>query len=311
MRIIKNTEKKLKIKVPPSSRVKIDTPEDLFEAHCNFLAVGKRQSGKSVLITNYLRMMKQADRADRILVISPTIASNKALLDSLNVEDDDVFDPDDKEVVEKIINIIDTERDDYVNDIEKQDRWKRFNKMLKSNMPIKQIDPYLFLEFADQNGCPVEPQFKYGHRPVLHLFCDDCQSSALFRNRRFLNFVIRHRHIGGMPYQKGHNELCGAIGCSVYIACQNFKATGGGLPRSIRNNITQMAIVGKSKDEQEMKDIYKSVAGEIDYESFLNAYNYATNEPHGSLVIDLHPKQPHMRFRKNLNEYIDCQKPKT
>ena len=148
---------------------------------------------------------------------------------------------------------------------------------------------------------------KYGHRPCIHVFVDDCQSSKVFTDRKFLNLCIRHRHIGGIKKKKnGHKDQCGAIGCSLYIAAQNLKAQGsGGCPRAVRNNATQLVIVGKSKDEQELKDIYSSVGGEIEYEDFMQGYEYATAEPYNSFVIDLHPKTNHpSRFRKNMNEFI-------
>ena len=308
MRIIRNPDKKAEIRIPPSSRVPIKTSENMFTHHINMVVLGKRGSGKSVLITNYLRMLKAEGKAHRIIVISPTALSNKALLDSLNVDDNDVFDPDDPSATEKVMDIINDERDTYEMELERLVRWKKFEKLMSSNIPVESIDPYLFLEFCDSNGQPVAPTLKYGERPCLHVFIDDCQSSKLFRDRKFLNMVIRHRHIGGMRYVEGDPERCGAIGCSLYIAIQNLKATQGGCPKAIRNNATQMAIVGKTKDEAELKDIYSSVAGEIDYENFVQAYELATGKPHGALVMDFHPKQPHMRFRQNLDTYLDFQK---
>ena len=69
-----------------------------------------------------------------------------------------------------------------------------------------------------------------------------------------------------------------------------------------------MAICGKSKDEKELMNIYTSVAGEIPYEDFMSAYEYATKEQFGSLVIDLHPKKTALsKFRKDFNEYIILQ----
>ena len=116
---------------------------------------------------------------------------------------------------------------------------------------------------------------------------------------------VRHRHMGQIKLDKKNKEMAGALGVSIYLAIQNLKATGGGCPRAIRNNATQMILVGKSKDEQELKDIYGSVSGEINYDDFINGYEYATAEPYNSFVIDLHPKKNHpSRFRKNMNEFI-------
>lgn len=307
MKVKKVKDKSAVIKVPPSSRVPIETSPNMFTHHVLMLCVGVRGAGKSVFITNYLRMLREEKKADRILVISPTILSNQALLESLGIDEDDCFDPEDKKTIPHILGVINDERDEYVADMEKIKRYNEFKKIVEgTTIPIDKIDPYMFLEFTDQLGALVKPKMKYGHRPCIHVFVDDCQSSKLFRDKRFLNLCIRHRHLGGIRKVKnGHKDQCGALGCSLYIAAQNFKAQGGGCPRAIRNNATQLVIVGKSKDQQELNDMYSSVAGEIDFESFMQSYEYATAEKHNSFVIDLHPKKNHpSRFRRNLNEFI-------
>ncbi len=306
VRTQKIKDKRLSIKLPPSSRVPIETSENMFTHHVVQVVLGKRGAGKSVYVANYLRMLQQEGKADRIIVISPTINSNKALLESLHIDEDDCFDPSDKKVIPKVTDVIDGERDQYVEELRKIKAFKEYKKVVEgTQVPIQSLDPYLLLEFTDEMGNLVEPTTKYGHRPCIHLWLDDCQSSPVFGTRALANFTIRHRHIAAMPFDKNDPEFCGGLGCSVYFCCQNIKATGNGLPRAIRNNATQMVIVGKSKDEQELKDIYGSVGGEIDYDAFMHAYEYATAEPHNSFVIDLHPKKSHpSQFRKNINEFI-------
>ena len=305
-KVKKINEKKLKLVLPPSSRVPIETTDNMFTHHVIMLCCGKRGSGKSTFICNYLRMLKSEQKADRILVVSPTILSNGALLQSLNIESEDCFDPDDPDVISKLTNIIDEERDDYVNDLKKQERFDRFKKVSQNEtIPVHELDPYCMIEFSDEMGNLIRPKTKYGHRPCIHLFMDDCQSSRIFRDRKFQNLCVRHRHMGQIKLDKKNKEMAGALGVSIYLAIQNLKATGGGCPRAIRNNATQMILVGKSKDEQELKDIYGSVSGEINYDDFINGYEYATAEPYNSFVIDLHPKKNHpSRFRKNMNEFI-------
>jgi hypothetical protein len=307
MKIVKDTNKKAEIKVPPNSRVPIDTPDNMFEHHNIMLVLGKRQSGKSVFITNYLRMMKDANKADRIVIVSPTVLSNKALLDSLDVEDEDCIDPDDPNCVTKVRDIVDEERDTYVHELDKIARFRELKKIYDgSTIPVEAIDAYTLLEFSDELGNLVEPKLRYGHRPIIHVFFDDCQSSPVFRDKKLLNATIRHRHIGGLPHNpKKHKDLQGAIGASMYFAIQNMKAQGGSCPKAIRNNATQLVIVGKVKDEKELDDVYSSIAGEISKDDFMKGYEYATRERHNSFVIDLHPKKNHpSRFRKNMNEFI-------
>lgn len=252
-------------------------------------------------------MLKEEGKADRILVISPTIKSNQALLDSLGVKEEDCFDPEEKNVVSKILEIIDDERDEYVETLEAMHIFDEFKRLSYDNnmVPIVQLDPNMLVRFTDEAGQLVRPTFKYGGRPTIHLFCDDCQSTPLFRDRKFQNLCIRHRHVGGIKLNKKIDGCSGSVGVSIYMAVQNYKAANSGLPRAIRNNCTQLAVVGKSKDVQEMEDIAKSVAGEIPFEHFIKAYEFATAEPYNSLVIDLHPKKNHpSKFRKNLDTFI-------
>ena len=97
MKIVKIPDKDLQ--VPPNSAFCIETSPMMLKAHQNMLVVGKRGSGKSTIITNYLRMLKEEDKMDRIFVISPTFDSNKALMESLEIDEDDVYDPEGRQML--------------------------------------------------------------------------------------------------------------------------------------------------------------------------------------------------------------------
>ena len=79
--------------------------------------------------------------------------------------------------------------------------------------------------------------------------------------------------------------------------------------RIIEKNISNInvKILFKTKDMTELKDIYESVAGEIDELTFYDVYNQAIGNGDGYpfLFVDLHKKssQPSM-FRKKFDEYI-------
>ncbi len=307
MRIEKSKQKDASLKLPKNTRVEIKTSDDMFNHHCIFLVLGKRGAGKGVLTANYLRLLMKENKLDRLIIVSPTAGSNAGLLEQFGVDEEDILDPEDPLVPDILIQKIEDERDQYVEELRKIKDYNEFEKLYYSNMPIQDIDPLKFLEFCDDFGNPIRPKLKYGHRPCIHVLCDDCQSTALFKNKRFLNLAIRHRHIGEMPYDKKDKsgEMCGAIGCSLYILIQNLKAQGGGsAPRPIRNNCTQFAIVGKVKNVKELDDIYSSMAGEVNKEQFYNAYEYSTQEKYNSFIIDLNPKDPKKKFRKNLDEYL-------
>jgi hypothetical protein len=289
------------IKVPDSSAFSIETNPMLLKAHQNMIVLGKRGSGKSVAITNYLRFLQEDKKCDRIFVISPTFMSNKVLMEDLGIDENDVFDPaTGTQAVESVIEAIETERDEYEAFIRQKERYKMLLRDMNSAKFIENVDPQLMLEYFDERrGAFVPPEPKYGHsgKPVLALFVDDCQSTPLFRSQKFLNFITRHRHIGAL--QPG-----GALGVSVFIALQNFSSSSGGCPRAVRNNATSICVFSL-KDKKELLQVYESMAGEIEEEDFFKAFEYATAEPHNFLLIDLHKKKEHPSpFRKNFNEFI-------
>ena len=63
MKIVKIPDKDLKI--PPNSAFAIETSPMMMKLHQNMIVVGKRGSGKSTIITNCLRMLKEEDKMDR------------------------------------------------------------------------------------------------------------------------------------------------------------------------------------------------------------------------------------------------------
>jgi len=270
------------------------TPPELPSAHMVTLAVGKRGSGKTVAITNLIKKLKY----DRIFVISPTFHSNSALMKDLDIDEDDVYeDVDDPTIITKIIEKIDEERDELETYLEQVKEYKKLLKML--NDSYENIPDELLLQFYNE-GKFEPPQHKYGGRnPFIAVIIDDAQSSKLFSNKRLLNSVTRHRHIS--PFKDDRPS----IGVSMFFLIQNYKSQSGGCPRTVRNNCTN-AIIFKNKDEKELDFIASEMAGEVDKETFMKAYDYAMNDgDYPFLFIDLHKKKEHpSMFRSRFNKFI-------
>ena len=74
--------------------------------------MAKKQSGKSFLLTNILSQLQKAGSIQRIIVVSDTFDSNKKMMDDLNIRPGDVYSPSDPDVVTKITDMINAERDD-------------------------------------------------------------------------------------------------------------------------------------------------------------------------------------------------------
>jgi hypothetical protein len=293
MKVIKT---KLKFTDLGTAPFVVETAPEHIKLHTITLAVGKRGSGKSYFISNLLNWLK----FDRILIISPTFESNYSQFKKLGVEAHDIFDPDDLDVVAKIQAVVDGERDDVLEYRQKLQMLKELKAIYKS--PTNLDDSYhLFSEYVDEEGKWQNPVHKWGgKKPRLAVFVDDAQSTAIFRNRKFLNMVTRHRHLGSFPGDEA------SIGISMFIGVQSYTATGGGLPKVIRGNATHMAL-WKTKNDKELQLIAEEMAGEVSIQKFKEMYQYAI-ENGGEfpfLFIDLHKKKEHpSQFRVNYLDFI-------
>lgn len=287
----------LKIELPNSKAFAYETHPDLPKMHQQVLCVGKRGSGKTVSVVN---LVKKLD-FDRIFVISPTFRSNQANMELLAIDENDVFeDLDDLTVIDRIKEEVESEAKEYDDYHKRKDLYKKFlkHKNSGSNIPDE-----LLLEFFDPTLQQFVAPFHWldGKRPRLCLIYDDILGSPLMSKgaRKVSNLAILHRHCGPVVAEKG-----GALGISIFYLSQSFTIQSGGIPRCVRNNCTSL-ILFKSKNEKEYDQIADEVAGEIGKEEFKKVYDYATDEPHSFLFVDLHPKSNHpSRFRKNFNEFL-------
>jgi hypothetical protein len=276
----------------PKKKAFIITPEQEIRLHCCAVVAGARGSGKSISVSSKLHHLKKQGLADRILMISPTYASNVEIWKDL-VDEDDVFEEMDNSSVQKVIDIVEAEAKEWFQYEKQIELWKKWKQLMKRDKPIENIDPKLMIEFLEygiidmeENG--LEPQSKYGHRPVLHLICDDCQSSKLFvpsTKNKLLNATIRHRHLGF------------GLGLSMWFLVQNY-STNSGVPRSIRDNSTVL-ILFPMKNSNSIVKVIQEVGGNIDEETFNKVYHEATHDdPHNFLVIEFSPNKKKYTFRK-------------
>ena len=304
---------KYKVRVPKCARVPIESPPDLFKVPCLQLVCGAVGSGKSVYATNLLRLMKEANLCDKVIWISPTHLSNSALLAEIGVEECDRLDPTEKGCVDRIIKIMDDERDQYELDLDRRDRWRGFKKMyIDAHTSVYNFDNHDILEFTDINSGALnpEPRMTYDNackgRPQVFAIFDDCISTKLFEcNRKMLNLALRLRHCAPLKYRPNDPERCGALSLSCLFLVQCCKAQRGGCPKQIRANATQIVLIGKTSSKKELDDIQDQISGQVDPDDFEAAREYALQGPHDSLLIDLLPKDdvPSI-FRKGLAEYI-------
>ena len=120
----------LDIQIPPGSAFNIATAHMMPKMHLLAAVVAPRGYGKGVITTNLIEQLKVVDR---LILVSPSAASNKALNDRLKriLAPEDMFDnPNDISVLDKIVAIVEKERDDYEEYWEKRRKYELLMKKL-------------------------------------------------------------------------------------------------------------------------------------------------------------------------------------
>ena len=277
----------------------IETPPEHIKLSTVLLAIGKRGSGKTYFISNLLHMLP----FDRIIVVSSTFDSNRKMMENLNIRDEDILDPNDPDVIQKIYDAINAERDAIVEYRISLQKWKTFSKKINTNRyKLDKIEDEDLLRFYDEflNDFQKPSHWLNGRKPVIGLFIDDAQNSKIM-GTKLSNLVIKNRHLGS--FESGETP----IGVSIFMALQNYTSLGNGLPKSIRGNATHVAI-WRNKNEKELKLMSEELAGEVDKETFMKVYNKVMENPddkHAMLFVDLAKKDNHpSQFRKNYDEFI-------
>ena len=267
-----------------------ETDKFFFAIPFVLLSVAKRMSGKSCSLTQYLQILKNMGKLDRLIMVSPTWANNKHYFVGLPIdEENDVLEPT-LHSADIVMRKLDEEAAEYDLYKEKLNKWKELQAFIKSKKNLNAIDEELLIYFAEDMKKPVP---KYGGRkPIVVCMFDDCQNTPAFSPKSNISYLtIKHRHLG-------ITKTDGSIGCNLMYAIQNYTSNSGGLPKSVRGNITQLCVF-KNKNQKELGIIADECSGEVSPETFLKLHQEATREPYGFLTVDFNPKKNHpSMFRK-------------
>jgi len=269
--------------------------------HMLCAVIGKRGSGKSVAITNLLEKLQVVDR---LFIVSPSINSNKALVDRLSgmiVDKTALYNaPDDVTILYDLVKRLETERDDLELYREKLKRWNRLMPGINSRNPLFNLSDDDLLSAYD-GGRFGKPKHKWdGRVPCCAVWFDDVLGSNIMSGRggkRLAKLCMYHRHLA--PFAKG-----GAVGLSMIFAMQSYKSNAGGLSKTIRNNLT-LIILFSTKSKKELAEVAEEASGEVDEQTFYEVYNAAIQKPHDFLMLDLHFKKEFFSaFRRNFSEFL-------
>jgi hypothetical protein len=296
-------ENKIDIEVPKDTRAAftVETPSNIPKLHQVSLWIGKRGSGKSLSCANYIKHLRDKKLVDRVILVSPTYKTQQALWTFAGVNEEDAL----PATYESLLTIQDIMR-------EEADEWNEYQKQLiiynKLQHLIRHpgrtsVDWTLLFE-ADSAGLLdhyTKPTYKYGTRPFsVYVIFDDIIGTEIFgtksssgKNAKQLlaNMTILHRHVEG-------------IGLSMAFLCQVYLGPFA-LPRVIREQSSFLAIF-KTYDIKRIKQMANEL--DIPETTFKSLHDFATNESHEFLFVDLITKDKTMKYRKGFNDRIELPK---
>lgn len=244
-----------------------------------FVFCGQRGSGKSYSAVAMLRHFELKRYITRTFLICPTYKSNPIFQNLETLEDLDCCDEESHfhSAIHHLLAEIEQDWDTYRSEKEYS---RVFNKHRKQRDALK-FEEEMLLE-KEQYRFP-----EIVHRPSHMVIFDDCQNTSIYsnnmRNNLLQHLTIKHRHIP----------------VSLCFLVQSWS----GLPKTLRLNAIVFALF-KTGNKRELYWIWENFGAQLEYEKFLQVYNYAVEEPHSFLYIDTAPKREYMRFRKGFNEYI-------
>ena len=282
------------IKAPSGVSGNHNTPANCPKAHALTVLVGRSRAGKSVAAINLIKQMGY----DRTILISPTADSNWDMLRELKVEDGDTFsDLNDPNIIQKVRDMVDQERDDYLQYHADLKKYKGLMKDINEGKNGRHLDQYMLRFF--KNGNFTAPTHRYGgKKPKIALLIDDCVQSKVF-GKALSSLCLLYRHLGSI---KGE----GAIGISPFIITQVYRSAGGnGLPKPIRTNSTLWCLF-KNYNEKEKQAVADDLSFGMDSESFVNMWDsVCDSKEYSFLFVDTSPKSHHLsQFRRCFDEFI-------
>ena len=279
------------IKAPKAMSGSHNTPPICPKCHALVVLVGRSRAGKSVAACNLIKQMEY----DRTILISPTANSNWDILRDLKIQPGDTFDDlDDPDLIKKVRDLVDEERDDYVRYHEDLKKYNAFMKDLNSDgVPTDSM----LLRFF-KKGQFEKPTHKWGgKKPKIALLVDDCVQSKVF-GKKLSSLCLLYRHCGSIRGE-------GAIGISPFIITQVYKAQGNGLPKPIRTNATIWALF-KNYNEKEKKLVADDLSFGMNGDAFVNMWDsVCDSKEYSFLFVDTGPKSHHLsQFRRCFDEFI-------
>jgi len=254
---------------------------ELFKLHALMGFIGMRGSGKTHAMVNLTKKYLEDKSFNRVFIISPTYHSNP-IFHVLGARKEDVYT--DPQASQEALNDI---LKKTAEDAKEFDIFETYLNAYNKYRDHKALTTEEHTLLQNQNF--RKPEYLPVPRPVLLI--DDMSHSDIYvtsKHNPFINLCLRHRHIN-----------CGK-GITIMMAAQTILT---GLPKALRQNVTQL-FIWPTKDETQLKSIYKEVANLVDKDTYMKMYEAATKSQHSFLTIDNNAPHRSLQFRENFNQFL-------
>jgi hypothetical protein len=221
----------------------------------------------------------------RVIVFCPTILSAaNPIYETLKYldHDDIILDYSDDKLLDKLDDI-EAEKQEIEDYNEYLKVWKKFIK-INENVNLLTPDELVILnkyEFTEPELIKDKP--KYKHPRINFLVFDDLvgDANAFKRGHSAINnLTIRHRHLQ----------------CNLLFTTQYIKA----IPPVLRRNLDIFVLFKFANAKSVVEQIYPEISAYINEDDFIQLFEYATEKPNDSLIIDNTQKLEN-KFKKNWN----------
>ena len=279
------------------------TPPNAISQPTLMMSVGVRNSGKSYAVSKIVAQAQKTNTFDEIYICTPTMLSNMAYFGKY-IRPENVFEPTGN-CINKVLERGEENLMEWEEFSEELMEWNEYMKTLKGSNDFTDEQLYRFDDKGYLDGYVPRPVWKYKEeRPPqsLVILDDILGSEAILKSSGLTRCATLNRHLFPInPKYVGNGRT--ALGLSVIICTQTYKAQQG-ISRVLRENLTHLMLVGKNKQPKQLDSLTEELGGGISPERFMRAYEQATKEKYGNLLIDFFPECPTKQFRMNLDTYL-------
>ena len=270
---------------------------------CLLMAVGVRNSGKSYAVSKIINEAQKDKTFDEIFICTPTMLSNMAYFGK-HIPEQNVFEPT-GDCIQKVLKRGEELRDEWEEFCQELKDYKEYISVMKSKNEFTDEQLYKYDEYGWLDGLPERPKWKYPKERPPQTCCildDILGSPAILQSSGLQKCATLNRHLFPINPEYVDNGRT-ACGLSVIICTQTYKCQNG-IGRVLRENLTHLMLIGKNKQPKQLDTLTEELGGGIEPAKFMRAYEQATKEKYGNLLIDFFPSCSTKQFRMNLNTYL-------